>query len=87
VVYGFAAAVQPGPFLAFLISLALSCGWRRALPGVLAPLLSDGLIIVLVCGCAGRRDHRLNRLLSGVSGVALAAFGLHQIALGIMSWR
>ncbi|NLY02441.1 MAG: hypothetical protein GXY83_40675 [Rhodopirellula sp.] len=57
------------------------------MPGVLAPLLSDGLIIVLVCGCAGRRDHRLNRLLSGVSGVALAGFGLHQIALGIMSWR
>ena len=189
-VYGFAAAVQPGPFLAYLVSLALSRGWRRALPAVLAPLLSDGPIIVLVlivlsrvppwwiqllrfaggffilylaagalrfwrhpetvapsdrsdrkgvfravllnllnpspyvywglvggplllsgwretpvngigflagfygamvasmagiillCACAGRRDERLNRLLSGVSGFALAGFGLYQIALG-----
>ena len=194
-VYGFAAAVQPGPFLAYLISLALTYGWRRALPAVLAPLLSDGPVIVLVrlvlsrippwwiqllrfaggffilylaagalrslrnpgtcapsvhpcrqgvlraallnllnpspyvywglvggplllsgwreapvsgigflagfygamvasmagivllCACAGRRDDGLNRLLSGVSGVALAGFGLYQIALGIMSWR
>lgn len=194
-VYGFAAAVQPGPFLAYLISLALSKGWRRALPAVLAPLLSDGPVIALVlivlsrvplwwiqllrfaggvfilylaagtlrslrhpetlalsghphregvfsavllnllnpapyvywglvggplllsgwreapvsgigflagfygamtasmagvillCACAGRRDDRLNRLLSGGSGVALAGFGLYQIVQGIMSWR
>lgn len=194
-VYGFAAAVQPGPFLAYLVSLALSNGWRRALPAVLAPLLSDGPVIalvllvlscvppwwiqllrfaggffilylavgalrswrdggtsvqsvhpcrqsvfraallnllnpapyvywglvggplllsgwreapvkgigflagfygamvasmagiVLLCAGVGRRDDRLNRLLSGVSGAALAGFGLYQIALGITSWR
>jgi threonine/homoserine/homoserine lactone efflux protein len=193
-VYGFAAAVQPGPFLAYLVSLALRSGWRRALPAVLAPLLSDGPIIVLVlivlssvppwwiqllrfaggffilylaagalrswrhpetvalsdhpdrkgvfravllnllnpspyvywglvggplllsgwretpvngigflagfygtmltsmagivllCACAGKRDERLNRLLSGVSGIALAGFGLYQIALGIVRY-
>jgi len=192
-VYGFAAAVQPGPFLAYLVSLVLSNGWRRALPVVLVPLLSDGPVIVLVllvlshvplwwiqllrfaggffilylalgalrawrgggtlaqpvhdcrqsvlraallnllnpapylfwglvggplllsgwreapangvgflagfygamvasmagivllCACAGRRGDGLNRLLSGVSGAALAGFGLYQIALGIMS--
>lgn len=44
-VYSFAAAVQPGPFLTYLVSLALGNGWRRALPAVLAPLLSDGPII------------------------------------------
>lgn len=194
-VYGFAAAVQPGPFLAFLISLTLRYGWRRALPAVLAPLLGDGPIIVLVllvlsriplwwirvlrftggffilylalgallswrnpataappvhtrlqslsralllnllnpapylywglvggplflsgwreapvkgigfltgfygamvasmagivlvCAAAGKRDDRLSRLLSGVSGVALAGFGLYQIAQGSMNWR
>jgi len=194
-VYGFAAAVQPGPFLAYLVSLALSNGWRRTLPAVLAPLLSDGPIIVLVllvlsrvppwwiqllrfaggffilylaagtlrswrhpetlvpsdhlgrqsvfraallnllnpapyvywglvggplllsgwreapvngigflagfygammasmagivllCASAGRRDDRLSRVLSGVSGIALAGFGLYQIALGVTSWR
>jgi len=46
--YGFAAGVQPGPLTAFLISQALTSGWRRALPGALAPLISDGPIAILV---------------------------------------
>ncbi len=41
VTYAFAAAVQPGPFQAYLISLTLRDGWRRTLPAVFAPLLSD----------------------------------------------
>ncbi len=47
-VYAFASAVQPGPFLAYLVSRALSEGWRRTLPAALAPLLSDGPVIVVV---------------------------------------
>jgi hypothetical protein len=43
--------------------------------------------IVLLCACAGERNERLNRLLSGVAGFALAGFGLYQIVLGIMDWR
>jgi threonine/homoserine/homoserine lactone efflux protein len=46
--YAFAAAVQPGPFQSYLISQALSRGWRRTLPAALAPLVSDGPIILLV---------------------------------------
>lgn len=46
--YGFAAAAQPGPFQAFIVAEALNHGWRRALPAALAPLLTDGPIIVLV---------------------------------------
>jgi threonine/homoserine/homoserine lactone efflux protein len=46
--YGFAAAVQPGPFQAYLVSSTLSHGLRRTLPAVLAPLLSDVPIISLV---------------------------------------
>jgi threonine/homoserine/homoserine lactone efflux protein len=45
--YGFAAAVQPGPFQAYLISQTLSQGWRQTLPAALAPLISDGPIILL----------------------------------------
>jgi threonine/homoserine/homoserine lactone efflux protein len=45
--YGFAAAVQPGPFQAYLISQTLSNGWRRTLPAALAPVISDGPIILL----------------------------------------
>ncbi len=46
--YAFAAAVQPGPFLAYLISQSLTQGWRRTLPAAFAPLLSDGPIIIVV---------------------------------------
>jgi threonine/homoserine/homoserine lactone efflux protein len=45
---GFSGAVSPGPFQAYLISQSLRLGWRRALPAVLAPLISDGPIIALV---------------------------------------
>jgi len=45
--YGFAAAVQPGPFQTYLISQTLTRGWKRTLPAALAPLLSDGPIIAL----------------------------------------
>jgi threonine/homoserine/homoserine lactone efflux protein len=47
ITYGFAAAVQPGPLSTYLISQTLRFGWRRALPGVLAPLISDGPIALL----------------------------------------
>jgi threonine/homoserine/homoserine lactone efflux protein len=38
---GFAAAVQPGPLLTYLISQTLKNGWRRTLPAAFAPLVSD----------------------------------------------
>ena len=38
---GFAAAAQPGPMQAYLVSQAVNHGWRRALPIAFAPLLSD----------------------------------------------
>ena len=45
--YGFAAAVQPGPFQTYLISQTLTRGWKRTLPIAFAPLASDGPIIAL----------------------------------------
>ena len=47
IVYGFSAAVQPGPFQTYLISQALTQGWKRTLHAALAPLISDGPIITL----------------------------------------
>ncbi|MDP2884326.1 MAG: hypothetical protein Q8P51_04810 [Ignavibacteria bacterium] len=44
---GLAAAVQPGPYQTYFMSQALNYGWRRALPAALAPLISDGPIILL----------------------------------------
>jgi threonine/homoserine/homoserine lactone efflux protein len=46
--YGLAAASQPGPFQTYIISQTLTRGWKRTLPAALAPLVSDGPII-LIC--------------------------------------
>ncbi len=48
ITYAFAAAAQPGPFQAYVVSQALSRGWRRALPAAFAPLLSDVPVITIV---------------------------------------
>jgi len=45
--YGIAAASQPGPFQTYIISQTLTRGWKRTLPAALAPLVSDGPIILL----------------------------------------
>lgn len=45
---GFPNAALPGPFQAFLLSQTLKNGWKSSLPIALAPLLSDGPIILLV---------------------------------------
>lgn len=46
--WGLVAAAQPGPFQAYLLSQTMQHGWRRTLPAAFAPLVSDGLIILLV---------------------------------------
>ena len=46
--FAFAAAVQPGPFQAYLVSLTMAHGWRRTLPAVFAPIVSDVPIVCLV---------------------------------------
>jgi threonine/homoserine/homoserine lactone efflux protein len=39
--FAFAAAVQPGPFLAYIISETMKNGWRSTLPASFAPIISD----------------------------------------------
>jgi len=48
IVYGFAAAVQPGPMQAYVILQAVRSGWRRAIIYAFVPLCSDLPIIALV---------------------------------------
>ena len=81
--YAFAAAVQPGPFLAYLISQALSAGWRRTLPMALAPLLSDGPVIILVLFVL---SHLPAAALDGVRCVG-GVFVLVLAARAFRSWR
>lgn len=47
-VLGITAAVQPGPYQAYLLAQTLENGWRRTLPAAFAPLISDGPIVLLV---------------------------------------
>jgi threonine/homoserine/homoserine lactone efflux protein len=46
--FGFAAAVQPGQFQAYLVSESLAHGWRRTIPVAFAPVLSDIPVVAFV---------------------------------------
>ncbi len=77
---GFPAAAQPGPLQTFYISETLRHGWRRTLPAVVAPLLSDGPILALVLWALTQMPDSLLQLLR------LAGSGL-LLYLAWLAWR
>lgn len=79
-VLGGAAAVQPGPLQAYLLSLVTRNGWRRALPAAFAPLISDGPILLLVLLVLARLPEWL------LSALQLAG-GLFLIYLAWGAWK
>src|SRR6266498_1014647 len=81
--YGFAAAVQPGPFQTYLISQTLTKGWKRTLPPALAPLVSDGPIIALCLLVLSQVPIWLQRFLYIAGGLFILylAYGAYK------SWR
>lgn len=81
--YAFAAAVQPGPLQAYIISQTLSHGWRRALPAACSPLLSDGPIIILMLVVLSHLPAWLIPAVRLAGGVLLLLFAL----LAARSWR
>jgi len=70
----FAAAMQPGPFQAYLLSRVAAIGWRRTLPAACAPLLSDGPIALVALVILGQLSPILQALLRGGGGVLLCVF-------------
>ena len=72
--YGFAAAVQPGPLQAFLLTRVATDGWRRTLPACLSPLLSDGPIALVVLLIVGRLPERYQQVLRVAGGALLLYF-------------
>ena len=48
ITYAFAAAVQPGPLLTYIISQTLKKGWRSTLPAAFAPDISHNPILILI---------------------------------------
>lgn len=81
--YGFAAAVQPGPFQTYIISQTLTRGWRRILPASFAPLVSDGPIIALCLFVLSQVPIWLQRFLyiAGGSFILYLAYGAYR------SWK
>jgi threonine/homoserine/homoserine lactone efflux protein len=67
--FGLAAAAQPGPFQAYIISQTLEHGWRRTLPAAFAPLISDGPIILLMLFVLTRTPVWLVQFLHLASGI------------------
>ena len=67
----FAAAVQPGPLQAYLLSRVAAIGWRRTLPAALAPLLSDGPIALLALLVLGRLSPAMQSILRAAGGLLL----------------
>lgn len=67
----FAAVIQPGPLQAFLLSRAVSAGWRRTLPAAFSPVLSDGPIALLVLLLLGRLPALAQHLLRAAGGLLL----------------
>ncbi|MBD3383778.1 hypothetical protein GF407_02525 [candidate division KSB1 bacterium] len=83
ITYAFAAAVQPGPLQTFLISQTLRRGWKRTLPAALAPLLSDGPIIVVVLLLLSRIGDGFFQFLHIGGGLFL----LYLACSSLNSWR
>ena len=79
----FAAAVQPGPLQAYVISETLSRGWRRTWPAAFAPLLSDVPIALVALGALHFAGARLLSALQCAGGLFL----LYLAARAFRSWR
>lgn len=68
---GFAAAIQPGPFQAYLLSQVSAKGWRRTLPAAAAPLISDAPIVVLMLFVVRQMPEGSLSLIRAAGGVFL----------------
>jgi threonine/homoserine/homoserine lactone efflux protein len=69
--FAFAAAIQPGPLQAFLLSSVTQRGWKRTMPAALSPLLSDGPIALFVLLVLNRLPDALDRFLQVAGGLLL----------------
>jgi threonine/homoserine/homoserine lactone efflux protein len=81
--FAFAAAIQPGPLQAFLVSRVAATGWRRTLPACLAPLLSDAPIAFLVLLVLGQLPATIQHLLRASGGALL----LYLAVVAFRQWR
>jgi threonine/homoserine/homoserine lactone efflux protein len=80
ITYGFAAAVSPGPLSMFLMSQAITRGWRKTLPAAFSPLLTDGPVAILVVTVLSRIPPALILYLRVLGGALI-------LYLAIDAWK
>jgi threonine/homoserine/homoserine lactone efflux protein len=71
VTFAFAAAIQPGPLQAFIISQTMKNGWKKTIPAAFAPVLSDIPIILLVLLILSSLPHSFLKFLHIGGGLLL----------------
>ncbi|HOT00212.1 MAG TPA: LysE family transporter [Acidobacteriota bacterium] len=81
--FGFASGIQPGPLMAYLVGRSMVHGWRRTLPAVLAPLISDGPIALLMLVLLTRLPAGMERGMR----LAGAVFLFYLAAQAFRTWR
>jgi threonine/homoserine/homoserine lactone efflux protein len=81
--FAFAAAIQPGPLQAFLLSRVAVSGWKKTLPAAFAPVISDGPIAILVMYVLVRFAGGFEPILKVTGGIVLLFFA----ATMIVAWR
>jgi threonine/homoserine/homoserine lactone efflux protein len=74
--FAFAAATQPGPLQAFLLSRIVTDGWKRTLPAAFAPLISDGPIAVLILTLLHNVTPGFESVLKGIGGLVFLYFAV-----------
>ncbi len=79
----FAAAVQPGPLQAFLLSATAARGWKRTLPAAFSPLISDGPIVVVALLVLKQVPAGFERAVQAAGGALL----LYLALLTFREWR
>jgi threonine/homoserine/homoserine lactone efflux protein len=88
-------ALSPAPYIywSMVTGPILLAGWREApghglafLGGFYGALVAALAGIIVLFGAARELGPRVNRTLLGVSALALAAFGIYQLYLGVLGW-
>jgi threonine/homoserine/homoserine lactone efflux protein len=67
--FGFASAVSPGTLQTLIINETLTHGWRRSLPIVFAPLISDIPVLALTLFILGQLPDSVLRIIQIAGGV------------------
>jgi len=65
---GISAGAAPGPMQAYLISETLSGGWRRSLPLIFVPIISDIPIVILTTFVLKQFPNEILRAISVMGG-------------------